>query len=70
MSDRPSTANSLKAKSTGSLGTASNLRMVPVTESDVFPRRTLVALTIFAIILLGLLLWTAIAPDSLLFSFS
>ncbi len=38
------------------------------TESEVFPRRTLLTLAVIAVVLLGLLLWTAIAPDRLLFS--
>lgn len=36
--------------------------------SGIFPRRTLLALAVVAAVLLGLLLWTAIAPDRLLFS--
>jgi hypothetical protein len=70
MPDRPSTANPLKANPAGSVDRVSKGPVIPASESDVFPRRTLVALTIFAAILLGLLLWTAIAPDSLLFSLS
>ena len=38
------------------------------TGSEIFPRRTLFALALVAAVLLGLLLWTAIAPDNLLFS--
>jgi hypothetical protein len=38
------------------------------TESEIFPRRTLITLSIMVAVLLGLLLWTILAPDKLLFS--
>ncbi|MFP4031020.1 MAG: hypothetical protein ACLFRG_17300 [Desulfococcaceae bacterium] len=38
------------------------------TESEIFPGRTLIALSIMVAVLFGLLLWTILAPDNLLFS--
>lgn len=38
------------------------------TESEIFPRRTLIALSVMAAVLLGLLLCAILAPANLLFS--
>lgn len=51
-----------------SADSAKSAFVVPTVDGDIFPRRTIFVLAFMAAVLLGLLLWTAIVPDSLLFA--